>query len=41
MVLNAGALVSAAAAAEYDHYVRVREELRAPATPRSHRNATR
>ncbi|MFD9790833.1 hypothetical protein ACFWXK_07755 [Streptomyces sp. NPDC059070] len=30
MVLNAGALVSAAAAAEYDHYVRVREELRTP-----------
>lgn len=33
MVLNAGALVSAAAAAEYDHYVRAREELRAPSTP--------
>ncbi|MBD0745828.1 hypothetical protein [Streptomyces sp. CBMA152] len=32
MVLNAGALVSAAAAAEYDHYVRAREEMRAPST---------
>ncbi|MFV0128935.1 hypothetical protein ACLGI4_14645 [Streptomyces sp. HMX112] len=30
MALNASALITAAAAAEYDHYVRVREEARAP-----------
>ncbi|NGO78007.1 hypothetical protein G6045_20410 [Streptomyces sp. YC504] len=31
MALNATALITAAAAAEYDHYVKVREELREPA----------
>ncbi|GAA3373182.1 membrane protein [Streptomyces sannanensis] len=34
MALNAGAIITAAAAAEYGHYVKVREELRAP-TPSS------
>ncbi|MFD8741339.1 hypothetical protein ACFV06_41480, partial [Streptomyces sp. NPDC059618] len=35
MALNASALITVAAAAEYQHYVKVREELRhpAPATP--------
>ncbi|MFJ7942993.1 hypothetical protein ACIQ6K_04855 [Streptomyces sp. NPDC096354] len=31
MALNATALITAAAATEYDHYVKVREELRGPA----------
>ncbi|MEV6182770.1 hypothetical protein ACIHAR_23265 [Streptomyces sp. NPDC052016] len=37
MALNATALITAAAAAEYQHYVKVREELRhpAPSTPSS------
>lgn len=35
MALNATALISAAAATEYQHYVRVRDELRHPATPYS------
>ncbi|MGW1001267.1 hypothetical protein [Streptomyces sp. NPDC002520] len=37
MALNATALITAAAAAEYQHYVKVREELRhpAPSTPAS------
>ncbi|MEV5437352.1 hypothetical protein AB0K80_15255 [Streptomyces sp. NPDC052682] len=35
MALNAGALITAAAAAEYHHYVKVREELRQPASPTS------
>ncbi len=36
MALNASALITAAAATEYQHYVKVREELRrpAPSTPR-------
>ncbi|MER6627875.1 hypothetical protein ABT301_06495 [Streptomyces sp. NPDC000987] len=33
MALNATALITAAAAAEYQHYVKVREELRRPAPP--------
>jgi hypothetical protein len=33
MALNATALITAAAATEYQHYVRVREELRHPAAP--------
>ncbi|MFC4501208.1 MULTISPECIES: hypothetical protein [Streptomyces] len=39
MALNASALITAAAAAEYQHYVKVREELRhpAPSTPSSAR----
>ncbi|GAB2989543.1 membrane protein [Streptomyces pseudoechinosporeus] len=38
MALNASALITAAAATEYQHYVKVREELRQPAppTPRVH-----
>lgn len=32
MALNASAIISAAAAAEYDHYVKAREELRTPRT---------
>ncbi|SDK80922.1 hypothetical protein [Streptomyces indicus] len=35
MALNATALITAAAAAEYDHYVKVREELREPARPKT------
>lgn len=37
MALNASALITVAAAAEYQHYVKVREELRhpAPSTPSS------
>ncbi|MFI5677076.1 hypothetical protein [Streptomyces cellulosae] len=40
MALNATALITAAAATEYQHYVKVREELRhpAPSTPSSHRD---
>ncbi|KQX49428.1 MULTISPECIES: hypothetical protein [unclassified Streptomyces] len=34
MTLNATALVTAAAASEYDHFVKVREQRRAPAAPR-------
>ncbi|WP_405616237.1 hypothetical protein [Streptomyces sp. NBC_00076] len=39
MALNATALITAAAATEYQHYVKVREELRhpAPSTPSSNR----
>ncbi|MEV5548083.1 hypothetical protein AB0L35_18480 [Streptomyces sp. NPDC052309] len=33
MALNASALITAAAATEYQHYVKVREELRRPAGP--------
>ncbi|MGW7254559.1 hypothetical protein [Streptomyces sp. NPDC054834] len=33
MALNATALITAAAASEYQHYVKVREELRRPAPP--------
>ncbi|GGR74958.1 membrane protein [Streptomyces humidus] len=33
MALNASALITVAAAAEYQHYVKVREELRHPAPP--------
>jgi hypothetical protein len=36
MALNASALITAAAATEYQHYVKVREELRQPA-PSAHR----
>ncbi|WP_405585468.1 hypothetical protein [Streptomyces sp. NBC_01092] len=41
MALNATALITAAAATEYQHYVKVREELRqpAPSTPSSARQA--
>ncbi|MFJ9540047.1 hypothetical protein ACIRPX_22640 [Streptomyces sp. NPDC101225] len=41
MALNASALITAAAATEYQHYVKVREELRQPAssTPSSTREA--
>lgn len=41
MALNASALITAAAAVEYQHYVKVREELRrpAPSTPSSTREA--
>ncbi|MFF4657631.1 hypothetical protein [Streptomyces sp. NPDC001381] len=41
MALNATALITAAAAAEYHHYVKVREELRhpAPSTPSSPRES--
>ncbi|EPD56658.1 hypothetical protein [Streptomyces sp. HGB0020] len=41
MALNASALITAAAATEYQHYVKVREELRqpAPSTPSSTREA--
>ncbi|MFG3236563.1 hypothetical protein ACGFZG_33095 [Streptomyces antibioticus] len=35
MALNASALITAAAATEYQHYVKVREELRHPAPPAS------
>ncbi|MDH6625073.1 hypothetical protein M2271_002877 [Streptomyces sp. LBL] len=40
MALNATALITAAAATEYQHYVKVREELRhpAPSTPSSNRD---
>ncbi|GAA3809572.1 inorganic phosphate transporter [Streptomyces chiangmaiensis] len=43
MALNATALIAAAAATEYHHYVKVREELRRPAppTPPVHESATR
>ncbi|MFF5423508.1 MULTISPECIES: hypothetical protein [unclassified Streptomyces] len=34
MALNATALIAAAAASEYEHFVRVREQSRAPAAPR-------
>ncbi|GGZ23908.1 hypothetical protein [Streptomyces poonensis] len=42
MALNATALITAAAAAEYQHYVKVREELRRPAqsTPPPSREST-
>ncbi|MFC8090702.1 hypothetical protein [Streptomyces sp. NPDC057301] len=41
MALNATALITAAAATEYQHYVKVREELRqpAPSTPSSNRES--
>ncbi|AWW38670.1 MULTISPECIES: hypothetical protein [Streptomyces] len=41
MALNASALITAAAATEYQHYVKVREELRrpAPSTPSSARDS--
>lgn len=39
MALNATALITTAAATEYDHYVKVREELRAPAAAASMRNS--
>ncbi|OUD00176.1 hypothetical protein [Streptomyces swartbergensis] len=39
MALNATALITAAAATEYQHYVKVREEMRQPAP--SHRSAVR
>ena len=41
MALNATALITVAAAAEYQHYVKVREELRqpAPSTPPSTRES--
>lgn len=39
MALNATALITTAAATEYDHYVKVREELRAPATAASMRHS--
>ncbi|MFE7510338.1 hypothetical protein ACFU8I_03800 [Streptomyces sp. NPDC057540] len=35
MTLNATALVTSAAASEYDHFVKVREQSRAPAAPRT------
>ncbi|MEU7388854.1 hypothetical protein [Streptomyces tanashiensis] len=35
MTLNATALVTTAAASEYDHFVKVREQRRAPAAPRA------
>ncbi|MGC5345142.1 hypothetical protein ACPXCE_11065 [Streptomyces sp. DT24] len=35
MALNATAAITAAAAAEYEHYVKVRGELRAPVAPRA------
>ena len=35
MALNATALITTAAAAEYEHYVKIREELRAPAAAAS------
>ncbi|MFI6943995.1 hypothetical protein ACIBI4_32480 [Streptomyces sp. NPDC050418] len=35
MALNATALITAAAATEYEHYVKVREELRAPSRPKT------
>ncbi|MBC9714165.1 hypothetical protein H9Y04_16510 [Streptomyces sp. TRM66268-LWL] len=35
MALNATALITAAAASEYEHYVKVREELREPARPKA------
>ncbi|WP_328770359.1 hypothetical protein [Streptomyces sp. NBC_00286] len=41
MALNASALITAAAATEYQHYVKVREELRQPApTPRVHEESS-
>jgi hypothetical protein len=42
MALNASALITVAAAAEYQHYVKVREELRqpAPSTPSSTSSST-
>src|SRR3954453_6208074 len=42
MALNATALITAAAATEYQHYVKVREELRHPAssTPSSREGAS-
>jgi hypothetical protein len=42
MALNATVLITAAAATEYQHYVKVREELRrpAPSTPPVHENTT-
>jgi hypothetical protein len=36
MVLNADVLITTAAAAEYEHFVKVRQELRAPATASTH-----
>ncbi|MFI6640378.1 hypothetical protein [Streptomyces sp. NPDC050504] len=39
MALNATALITAAAAAEYDHYVKARDELRAPEDPLSTRDS--
>jgi hypothetical protein len=39
MALNATVLINTAAATEYDHYVKVREELRAPATAASIRDS--
>ncbi|MFJ7957258.1 hypothetical protein ACIQ62_13320 [Streptomyces sp. NPDC096319] len=35
MTLNATALITSAAASEYDHFVKVREQSRAPAGPRT------
>ncbi|MFE5589282.1 hypothetical protein [Streptomyces sp. NPDC056549] len=35
MTLNATALITSAAASEYDHFVKVREQSRAPAAPRT------
>ncbi len=39
MALNATALITAAAAAEYEHYVKIREEMRAPTAAESVRNS--
>ncbi|MER5463393.1 hypothetical protein ABT010_22445 [Streptomyces sp. NPDC002668] len=39
MALNATALITTAAAAEYEHYVKVREDLRAPAAAASVHNS--
>ncbi|NUK04623.1 hypothetical protein HRW14_13015 [Streptomyces lunaelactis] len=39
MALNAAALITTAAAAEYEHYVKVREELRTPRPAASVRNS--
>jgi hypothetical protein len=39
MALNATALITTAAATEYDHYVKVREEMRAPAAAASMRSS--
>ncbi|MFP3989284.1 hypothetical protein U9R90_17645 [Streptomyces sp. E11-3] len=40
MALNATALITTAAAAEYQHYVEVREELRAPASSSTRESST-
>ncbi|MGW6455654.1 hypothetical protein ACWF94_06940 [Streptomyces sp. NPDC055078] len=39
MAMNATALITSAAAAEYDHYVKIREEARAPSAAQSMRDS--